>query len=91
MIPVVSTEALARASARRPWLVVGLWLALFLLGGFLAMGVGDVLTTEFSITNKPESVRADELLEERLRGPKRAQEFVIVQSWKYWVPPNVSL
>ena len=80
MIPVVSTEGLARASARRPWLVVGLWLALFLLGGFLAMGVGDVLTTEFSITNKPESVRADKLLEERLRGPDQAQEFVIVQS-----------
>ncbi len=74
------TEQLARASARRPWIVVGLWVVLFLAGGYLASGVGDVLTTEFALTNEPESVRADQLLEERLRGPEQARELVIVGS-----------
>ena len=74
------TEQLARASARRPWVVVGLWVVLFLVGGFLATGIGDVLTTEFALTNEPESVKADQLLEERLRGPEQARELVIVGS-----------
>jgi len=74
------TERLAKASARRPLVVVGLWVALFLIGGFLASGISDVLTTEFTDTNEPESVRADQLLEERLRGPEQARELVIVGS-----------
>ncbi len=80
MVSFRVTEQLARASARRPWIVVGLWIVLFLAGGFLASGVGDVLTTEFAITNDPESARADQLLEERLRGPEQARELVIVGS-----------
>ena len=74
------TERLARASARRPLVVIGLWVSLFLIGGFLASGISDVLTTEFTVTNEPESVRADQLLEERLRGPEQARELVIVGS-----------
>jgi len=74
------TERLARVSARRPWVVVGLWVVLFLAGGFLASGIGDVLTTEFSTASNPESVKADKLLEERLRGPELARELVIVGS-----------
>ncbi|MCH8994870.1 MAG: MMPL family transporter, partial [Chloroflexi bacterium] len=74
------TERLARASARRPWLVVVAWVVLVVVGAFFALGIGDVLTTEFTLTNSPESAQADELLEERLRGPERAQEFIIVQS-----------
>ncbi len=64
------TEQLARASARRPWVVVGFWVMLFLAGGFLASGIGDVLTTEFALTNEPESVKADQLWADRLRGPE---------------------
>jgi RND superfamily putative drug exporter len=74
------TGRLAEASARRPWIVVGLWIALFLVGGFLASRVGDALTTEMALTNDPESARADRLLEERLRGPEQARELVIVAS-----------
>ena len=40
----------------------------------------DALTTEFGFTNKPDSWRGDKLLEERLRGPKRSNEIVMVQS-----------
>jgi RND superfamily putative drug exporter len=74
------TERLARTSARRPWIVVGLWLALFLVGGFLASGVGDVLTADMSLTNNPESSQAETLIEDKLRGPERATETVIVRS-----------
>ena len=75
-----STERLARASARRPWLVIGIWIVLLLAGGYLASGIGDVLTQSFSLTSKPESQRADDLLQARLRGPKQAQESVLISS-----------
>ena len=74
------TERLARTSARRPWIVVGIWMALLLVGGFLATGVGDVLTADISLTSNPESVQAGDLVEDRLRGPDRATETVIVVS-----------
>src|SRR3990170_5974382 len=74
------TERLAQMSARRPGVVGGLGVALLLVGGFLASGIGDTLTAEFRLTNEPESVRADNLLEQRLRGPEQARELVIVES-----------
>jgi RND superfamily putative drug exporter len=80
MISFSVTEQLARASARRPLVVVGLWVALFCIGAFLATGIQDVLTTEFTVTNEPDSVKADELLAERLRGPAQDRELVIVGS-----------
>lgn len=51
-----------------------------MVGGFLASGVGDVLTSDISLTNNPESTRADDLIEGKLRGPDRATETVIVVS-----------
>jgi RND superfamily putative drug exporter len=76
----LSTEQIARASARRPWIVLAIWAVLLVGGGFLATGLGDVTTTEFKFTTRPDSVVADDLLEERLRGPRQDQEIVIVQS-----------
>ena len=74
----LSTQHLARFSIRRPWLIVGIWAALVFAGGFLASGVGDVLTNEFALENDADSVQADDLLEERLRGPDQPREFVVV-------------
>lgn len=74
------TERLARTSSRRPWIVIGLWVALFAAGLFFASGVGDVLTQDISLTSNPESTQADDLIEERLRGPDQATESVIVVS-----------
>ena len=80
-ISLLSTEGLARASARRPWLVVAAWAAIIVasgvvIGTLLASG----LTTEVSLTNDPESQRAENLLEDRLRGPEPTNEVVIVRS-----------
>ena len=75
-----STERLARASARRPWIAIAAWVVLLVAGGYLTTGLGDVLTTDFQFTTRPESVQADDLLEARLRGPRQAQEVVLVSS-----------
>jgi len=77
----LSTERLARISAERPWTVIGVWVALLLVAGFLiATLLGSALTTEADITTNPESKQAQTLIEHRLRGPQRDNEIVIVQS-----------
>ncbi len=81
MADLLSTEGLARASARRPWLTVGIWAVLFVLAGFLIVRfLGSALTTNADITTNPESRQARTLIEQRLRGPQRDNEIVIVQS-----------
>jgi RND superfamily putative drug exporter len=81
MSRTLSTEGLARASARRPWLIVAIWVVLFAVAGFLIVRLlGDALTTTADITTNPESKQARTLIEERLRGPRRDNEIVIVQS-----------
>ncbi len=77
----LSTGSLATASARRPWRVVGLWVALLALSFVLIGGLLEsALTNEASATNNPDSIKARALLEERLRGPFRVQEAIIVRS-----------
>src|SRR3970282_2440935 len=77
----VSTEALARASARRPWLVVAAWGAVFAVSVALIFNLlSDALTNEFGFTGNPDSKQADTLLDERLRGPEKVNEIVIVRS-----------
>ena len=77
----ISTEGLARASSRRPWTTVGLWAVLLavaiVINGTL---LEDALTTEFGYSNDPDSQKGLNLLEDRLRGPKKITEIVIVQS-----------
>ena len=85
------TERLARFSARKPKLVLGLWALLVLVGGVFAadgemgpgldLGVLDrATTTELVLSGGAESRQAEILLEERLRGPQPLTEIVIVQS-----------
>ena len=81
MFAFMSTERLARASARRPWLTIAIWLGLFLGAGYLiATLLGDALTTDADLTTNPEYKQARTLIEERLHGPQRDNEIVIVQS-----------
>ena len=39
-----------------------------------------MLTNGFAFTTKPDSARASDLLEQRLRGPRQAQELVLISS-----------
>jgi len=81
MASPLSPRSLAIASARHPWRVVGIWLltlvvSFFLVGTFL----NDALTTEARVTNNPDSAVGNKLLEDRLRGPFKANEAVIIRS-----------
>ena len=76
-----SPQSLARSSSRRPWTTIAVWvLAVFVSGGVISTLMGGALTTDFGLTNNPEAKRAETLLEDRLRGPKRVNETVIVSS-----------
>src|SRR4051812_37110583 len=80
---MLSTAGLARISARRPWFVVVSWVVLLVLAvGVAATGLGDALATDANFTSKPESVRANDLLKQRLRGgqDEPVTETVLVRS-----------
>jgi RND superfamily putative drug exporter len=79
----LNPESLARASSRHPWRTLGVWVVLIGTMGFLSSQLlGDVLTQEFEFTNEPESVRAQEIIDERFSDGTEVQstEFFIVQS-----------
>ncbi len=76
-----ASQGLARMSARHPWRVIGVWIALFVVAGFLtSMFLSGALTTQADFTNNPEAKQAQTLLEDRLTGPRHSQEIVIVRS-----------
>ncbi len=57
------TERLARASSRRPWLTLGIWIAVIVLSmGLVATLLGGVLSSEVEVTSETESKRAERLL-----------------------------
>ena len=81
MRKLLSTEALAHFSATRPWLIIAAWvIALVLAFGLIATRFGDALTSEFNPTNGPDSQRASDLIEERLRGQESVRKSVLVRS-----------
>jgi RND superfamily putative drug exporter len=74
--------SLARASSRHPWRTVGLWVVLVAAMGFVSGRLLDgVLTQDIEFTNRPEAVRAQEVLDTRFgTGEVADTEFVIVSS-----------
>ncbi|MDQ3987096.1 MAG: MMPL family transporter [Actinomycetota bacterium] len=77
----LTTESLARASSRRPWLTIGLWIVAIAASGFMSsMWLGDALTTDANFTNEPEAVRATELIEDRLPDRRGVTEMFILSA-----------
>jgi RND superfamily putative drug exporter len=77
----MTPEGLARASSRRPWLAVGLWMLVVLGMGFASSALlGGALTHDVSFTNRPESLREKELADARFHRSDHDTEFVIVRS-----------
>src|SRR6266511_616957 len=77
----LSPQSMARWSARRRFTVIGIWVVLFLAGGLLTSRfLSGALTTQAGFTNNPDSKQAQQLLEQRLTGPRRSNEVVIVRS-----------
>ena len=72
MASLLSTESLARTSARRPWEVIAVWvLALVAFIALAATFLTDALIFEFKLMNDAESVVADDMIEERHTGQLR--------------------
>ncbi|HEX5937236.1 MAG TPA: MMPL family transporter [Actinomycetota bacterium] len=79
----INPETLARASSRHPWRVVITWVVLVVAAGATASTLlGGVLNNDIAFTNRPESVRAQELIDERFgaRSAGAGTEYVIVSS-----------
>ena len=75
------TEYLAEISVRRPWLTVGVWVVIVAVGLALIQSLlPSATTTDLRLAGRYESEKAAALLEERLRGPEKLAEIVIVQS-----------
>jgi putative drug exporter of the RND superfamily len=71
-------QRLARASARRPWLIVGLWIATIAVSRMVSSQfLGDALTTEVDFTNDPEAKRATELIEQRFGDAGETEVFIL--------------
>jgi RND superfamily putative drug exporter len=83
----LSTGALARRSAQRPWLTIGAWLGAFVAAGLLVASLlGDALTTEADVTTTPESKAAELLVEERIPGSAEdPDEALVVRSTEHTV------
>ncbi len=77
----LSPQGVAQWSARHRFTVIGVWVVLFLIGGLLTSRyLSGALTTRADFTNNPDSKQAQTLLEQRLTGPNRSNEVVIVRS-----------
>ena len=77
----MATAGLARACARHPWRTIVIWV--FVLAAAVVSAkafLGTALTTQGSFTNRPESIQAQNLIEQRLTGPAKDTELLIVRS-----------
>ena len=76
----LNTGTLARASSRRPWLTIALWVLLIALSGLASSRwLGEALTSDIDFTNRPEAKRAAELVEERF-GKQGITELILLSS-----------
>jgi putative drug exporter of the RND superfamily len=74
----LTTESLARASSRRPWLTLGIWILVIVAAGITSSRLlAGALTTDVAFTNQPEAKRAADLVEERFGDPGVTELFII--------------
>ena len=77
----LSTKRLAEASAHHPWRVLAGWLvAVVVASGLAGTLLSGALTTEFKVTNDPQSVLGDRLLTSELGRTRQLNEVMIVRS-----------
>jgi putative drug exporter of the RND superfamily len=83
----LNPETIARASSRHPWRTIGVWLVLIVAMGAVSSALlADVLTQDIQFTNRPESVKAQDILDTKF-GQSRTEdtEFLIVHSDQFTV------
>ncbi len=75
------THYLAVLSARRPIIVIVIWVLLLVASAGIAdRFLASATTTDFKLADRYESQQAAQLLEEGLRGPAKSPEIVIMRS-----------
>ncbi|MDE2939057.1 MAG: MMPL family transporter [Chloroflexota bacterium] len=75
------TQYLAAISARRPIIVIVIWVLLLLASaGVVDRLLPSATTTDFKLADRYESQQAAKVLEEGLRGPAKSPEIVILRS-----------
>ena len=75
------TERLAKASARRRWTVVGVWMLAVLASAAAIAGLlGSALTSDDDFTGQPEAQRAEQALHRAFPPVKRDQGFRVDES-----------
>src|SRR5215469_12450233 len=78
---VTRADRPAGASARHPWRTIAVWIFVLAAAALSAKAfLGAALTTQGSFTNRPESIQAQNLTEQRLTGPAKDTELLIVRS-----------
>src|SRR6516164_1453405 len=81
------TERLAGVSACHPWRTIVVWVFVLAAAAVSAKAfLGTALTTQGSFTNHPQSIQAQNLIEQRLTGPAKDTELLIVRSADLTVP-----
>jgi putative drug exporter of the RND superfamily len=77
----LSTTTLARSSARRPWLTIGVWIiALLAAGVVIAFVLPGSLTAQYTFLGNPGSKTGQNLLAQKMGMPQKANEVVVVRS-----------
>lgn len=86
----LGTGRLADFSARRPWWVIGIWVA-FLVASILAFpSLSHALTaTEMQFLSSPDSVKAQRLVDQKMSGTSGDMETLLVHSDTYSVDDPV--
>ncbi len=84
------TGRLAEAAARRAWLTLAIWLAIFLIGAGLFAGLGSSLRESDapanSFANRPDSVVGAELIDTAFPELAAGQELVVIRSQSLTAP-----
>src|SRR5215207_8101614 len=75
-----STSDIAEVCARHPWRTIGFWVALIVVGVFLASGLDGVLSNDDDFTNTPDSKRADILIDQRFGNEPPTETIVVTSS-----------
>ncbi|MCY4616516.1 MAG: hypothetical protein OXC71_09030, partial [Chloroflexi bacterium] len=75
------TDALARISARRPWITIGLWVVAVVVAlGLSGQLLQSATTTELRLSSGFESEDTRALLEERFPITQQPREVIVVTS-----------
>ena len=70
-------ETVARASSRHPWRTLGVWVVLIVaMGAVSSTLLGGVLSQDVEFTNRPESVKAQSIIDKAFPGSEQGTDTV---------------